>query len=128
MRGDLERWKTEVATKCAGNPVLTLAVGCALAGPLLSLVGVLGGGVHLVGDSSSGKSLAQLIGSSVWGDPGIFAASWDMTKGGLEIEASGCNDTMLPLDENKRADPKRVQEMAYSLANGQGKGTMPHAP
>jgi len=104
--------------------VLTLAIGCALAGPLLSLVGVLGGGVHLVGDSSSGKSLAQLIGSSVWGDPGIFAASWDMTKGGLEIEASGRNDTMLPLDEIKRADPKRVQEMAYSLANGQGKGTM----
>ena len=124
LRGDLEGWKTEVAAKCAGNPVLTLAIGCALAGPLLSLVGVLGGGVHLVGDSSSGKSLAQLIGSSVWGDPGIFAASWDMTKGGLEIEASSRNDTMLPLDEIKRADPKRVQEMAYSLANGQGKGTM----
>jgi putative DNA primase/helicase len=124
VRGDLEWWKTEVAAKCEGNPVLTLAIGCALAGPLLSLVGVLGGGVHLVGDSSSGKSLAQLIASSVWGDPGIFAASWDMTKGGLEIEASGRNDTLLPLDEIKRADPKRVQEMAYSLANGQGKGTM----
>lgn len=124
VRGDLDHWKGEVAAKCEGNPVLTLAIGCALAGPLLSLVGVLGGGVHLVGDSSSGKSLAQLIGSSVWGDPGIFAASWDMTKGGLEIEASGRNDTLLPLDEIKRADPKRVQEMAYSLANGQGKGTM----
>lgn len=124
LRGDLEGWQTEVAVKCEGNPVLTLAIGCALAGPLLSLVGVLGGGVHLVGDSSSGKSLAQLIGSSVWGDPGTFTASWDMTKGGLEIEASSRNDTMLPLDEIKRADPKRVQEMAYSLANGQGKGTM----
>ncbi|MFV3338598.1 DUF927 domain-containing protein [Pseudomonas sp. NY15349] len=124
VRGSLDGWKVEVAAKCEGNPVLTLAIGCALAGPLLSLVGVLGGGVHLVGDSSSGKSLAQLIGSSVWGDPGIFAASWDMTKGGLEIEASSRNDTMLPLDEIKRADPKRVQEMAYSLANGQGKGTM----
>ena len=124
VRGELEGWKTEVAAKCEGNPVLTLSIGCSLAGPLLSLVGVLGGGVHLVGDSSSGKSLAQLIGSSVWGDPGIFAASWDMTKGGLEIEASSRNDTMLPLDEIKRADPKRVQEMAYSLANGQGKGTM----
>ena len=123
-RGELALWQSEVAAKCAGNPVLTLAIGCSLAGPLLSLVGVLGGGVHLVGDSSSGKSLAQLIGSSVWGDPGVFAASWAMTKGGLEIEASSRNDTILPLDEIKRADPKRVQEMAYSLANGQGKGTM----
>lgn len=122
--GTLEQWQTEVAAKCAGNPVLTLAIGCALAGPLLSLVGVVGGGVHLVGDSSSGKSLAQLVGSSVWGDPGVFAASWDMSKGGLEIEAASRNDTILPLDEIKRADPKQVQAMAYSLANGQGKGTM----
>ncbi|MDT4843861.1 hypothetical protein FQZ97_777990 [compost metagenome] len=83
-----------------------------------------GGGVHLVGDSSSGKSLAQLIGASVWGNPGMFAASWDMTKGGLEIEAASRNDTLLSLDEIKRADPRCVQEMAYALANGQGKGTM----
>lgn len=124
VRGSLAQWQTEVAAPCLGNPVLTLAIGCALAGPLLSIVGVLGGGVHLVGDSSSGKSLAQLVGSSIWGDPSVFAASWDMTKGGLEIEAASRNDTMLPLDEIKRADPKRVQEMAYSLANGQGKGTM----
>lgn len=123
-KGNLADWQREIAAKCAGNPVLVLAIGCALAGPLLSLVGVLGGGVHLVGDSSSGKSLAQLVGSSVWSDPGVFAASWDMSKGGLEIEASSRNDTILPLDEIKRADPKRVQEMAYSLANGQGKGTM----
>ncbi|MCY4124801.1 MAG: DUF927 domain-containing protein, partial [Pseudomonas sp.] len=44
VRGSLEGWKVEVAAKCEGNPVLTLAIGCALAGPLLSLVGVLGGG------------------------------------------------------------------------------------
>ncbi|VVN98750.1 hypothetical protein PS726_02471 [Pseudomonas fluorescens] len=124
LRGDLKSWKTAVAAKCEGNPVLTLAVGCALAGPLLSLVGVLGGGVHLVGDSSSGKSLAQLVAASVWGEPEVFKSSWDMTKGGLEIEASSRNDTTLILDEIKRADPKRVQEMAYSLANGQGKSTM----
>lgn len=123
-RGELGQWQEQVAARCVGNPVLTLAIGCALAGPLLSKVGVLGGGVHLVGDSSSGKSLAQLIASSVWGDPDVFTASWDMTKGGLEIEASSRNDTVLALDEIKRADPKRVQEMAYSLANGQGKGTM----
>ena len=122
--GSLAQWQALVAAPCLGNPVLTLAIGCALAGPLLSLVGVNGGGVHLVGDSSSGKSLAQLVGASVWGNPGVFAASWDMSKGGLEIEAASRNDTLLSLDEIKRADPRRVQEMAYALANGQGKGTM----
>lgn len=123
-RGTLESWQSELAYYCQGNPVLILSVCCALAGPLLSKVGVNGGGVHLVGDSSSGKSLAQSIAASVWGDPSRFAASWDMSRGGIEIEASSRNDTVLILDEIKRADPKRVQEMAYAIANGTGKGTM----
>lgn len=126
VRGELAQWQAQVGARCLGNPVLTLAIGCALAGPLLSLVKVNGGGVHLVGDSSKGKSLAQLVGASVWGDPGPsgFGSSWCMTKNGLEIEAASRNDTMLSLDEIKRANPKDIQEMAYSLANGQGKGTM----
>lgn len=123
-KGSISGWQTEIATRCLGNPVLILSVCCALAGPLLAKVGVNGGGVHLVGDSSSGKSLAQLLAASVWGHPGSFAASWDVSKGGVEIEAASRNDTILILDEIKRADPKRVQEMAYAIANGMGKGTM----
>lgn len=123
-KGSISGWQTEIATRCLGNPVLILSVCCALAGPLLAKVGVNGGGVHLVGDSSSGKSLAQLLAASVWGNPGSFAASWDVSKGGVEIEAASRNDTILILDEIKRADPKRVQEMAYAIANGMGKGTM----
>lgn len=123
-KGSISGWQTEIATRCLGNPVLILSVCCALAGPLLAKLGVNGGGVHLVGDSSSGKSLAQLLAASAWGNPGSFAASWDVSKGGVEIEAASRNDTVLILDEIKRADPKRVQEMAYAIANGMGKGTM----
>jgi uncharacterized protein (DUF927 family) len=32
LRGELALWQSEVAAKCAGNPVLTLAIGCSLAG------------------------------------------------------------------------------------------------
>lgn len=123
-KGSISVWQTEIATRCLGNPVLILSICCALAGPLLAKVGVNGGGVHLVGDSSSGKSLAQLLAASIWGNPSNFAASWDVSKGGVEIEAASRNDTILILDEIKRADPKRVQEMAYAIANGMGKGTM----
>ncbi|MES2820122.1 MAG: DUF927 domain-containing protein [Pseudomonadota bacterium] len=123
-KGSLADWQTDVAALCTGNPVLILSVCCALAGPLLAKLGVNGGGLHLVGDSSSGKSLAQLLAASVWGNPTTFAASWDVSKGGVEIEAASRNDTILILDEIKRADPKRVQEMAYAIANGMGKGTM----
>ncbi|MGO2712500.1 DUF927 domain-containing protein [Pseudomonas helleri] len=123
-KGSISGWQAEIAARCLGNPVLILSACCALAGPLLAKVGVNGGGVHLAGDSSSGKSLAQLLAASVWGNPGSFAASWDVSKGGVEIEAASRNDTILILDEIKRADPKRVQEMAYAIANGTGKGTM----
>lgn len=123
-KGDAEAWREEIGRYCLGNPVLIAAVCCALAGPLLARTGVHGGGLHLVGDSSSGKSLAQLVAASIWGNPATFAASWDVTKGGIEIEAASRNDTVLILDEIKRADPKRVQEMAYAIANGVGKGTM----
>lgn len=34
---DSEGWQSEVAARCVGNPVLTLAVCAALAGPLLAL-------------------------------------------------------------------------------------------
>lgn len=122
--GELVIWQHDVAAKCAGNPVLTLAVSIALAGPLLSLLSILGGGVHLVGGSSSGKTLAQLIGASIWGNPKAFTVNWNVTPGGLEIAASDRNDTFLPLDEISQADAYQIQEMVYSLANGHGKSTM----
>lgn len=124
FKGTLEGWQRDVAPLCSGNHVLILAVGTALAGPLLRPLNIQGGGVHLVGDSSSGKSLAQLLAASVWSAPERYAGSWDVTPGGLEIEAATRNDTVLILDEIKRADAKRVQEMAYSLANGVGRSTM----
>ena len=123
-QGSLEAWQKSVALLCVGNPVLILSLCCALAGTLLFKVSIKGGGVHLVGDSSSGKSLAQEVAASVWGHPDSFAASWDVTKGGIEIEAASRNDTVLILDEIKRADPYKVQEMAYAIANGIGKSTM----
>lgn len=124
--GELAAWQESVARLCLGNPLLIMCVSCALAGPLLKRVGVNGGGVHLVGDSSSGKTLGQLVAGSVWGRPelGGFVASWHTTPNGMEIEAAARNDTVLILDEIKQANPKYVQEMVYAIANGAGKGTM----
>ncbi|WP_110693632.1 DUF927 domain-containing protein [Salinicola halophyticus] len=122
--GTLEGWQSEIAEPCLGNPVLILSVCCALAGPLLKKVGVNGGGVHLVGDSSSGKSLAQDIAATVWGPADRFKVSWDMSGGGVEIEASSRNDTVMINDEMSRASPKQIQGHAYAIANGTGKGTM----
>ena len=56
--GDLEGWKESVGKLCVGNSRVVLAISAALAAPLLTPVGLEGGGLHLVGPSSTGKTTA----------------------------------------------------------------------
>jgi len=122
--GDLNEWKASVAKLCIDNPILILSVCCALAGPLLSKLGVTGGGVHLVGDSSTGKSLAQKVAASVWGDPESFVGSWDATKNGVEIHLYKRNHTLAALDEISRVSAKQLPGIIYMSCNGGGKISM----
>jgi putative DNA primase/helicase len=118
--GDFETWKRDVATLCVGNPVLVLSVCAALAGPLLAKVHRDSGGLHWVGDSSTGKTTALHVGASVWGGE-TFRRSWRATANGLEGAAAGLNDTCLCLDEINEADPKEIGAIVYALGNGTGK-------
>jgi putative DNA primase/helicase len=118
--GTLDGWQREIAARCVGNPMLVLAVSAALAGPLLTKVHRTGGGFHLVGDSSTGKSTALACGASVWGGPG-FVRTWRATANGLEGIAAALNDTALILDEISEADPRELGAVIYAIGNGTGK-------
>lgn len=118
--GDFETWKWEVAARCVGNPVLALSVCVALAGPVLAKVQRDSGGLHWVGDSSTGKSTALNVGCSVWGSE-TFRRTWRATANGLEGAAAALNDTCLCLDEINEADPKEIGSIVYALGNGTGK-------
>lgn len=119
--GTLEQWQSLIGGKCHGNPLLLLAIGAALAGPLLNRLGMLGGGFHFLGDSSCGKSTLLAVAASVWGHADIFKRTWRATDNGLEGLASQRNDTLLVLDELGEADPYTVGKTVYALANGTGK-------
>ncbi|RBI69068.1 hypothetical protein DQW77_15770 [Roseovarius sp. TE539] len=119
-RGTLDAWKNEVAARCVGNPLMMLAVSHAFSGPLLAVLGQTGGGFHLRGVSSRGKSTIQYVASSVWGAPSLLQ-SWNGTLSGLEGIAAACNDTLLNLEELHNADPRTVGETVYRLGNGKGK-------
>jgi putative DNA primase/helicase len=119
-RGTLDAWKNEVAARCVGNPLMMLAVSHAFSGPLLSILGQTGGGFHLRGESSRGKSTIQYVASSVWGAPSLLQ-SWNGTLSGLEGVAAACNDTLLNLEELHNADPRTVGETVYMLGNGKGR-------
>ncbi|CAG4908380.1 DUF927 domain-containing protein [Paraburkholderia saeva] len=117
--GTFEGWR-ELAALAMGNPLLMLAMSAALAGPLLGPLNVDGGGAHLYGDSSSGKTTALLAAISVWGGP-AFKRTWRATANGLEGAGSLHSDTLLALDELGEIDPKSLYESAYALINGMGK-------
>ncbi|QMT40849.1 DUF927 domain-containing protein [Neisseria shayeganii] len=63
--GTLADWQLQVARYAAGNSRLSLAIGTALAAPLLGLLGMESGGFHLFGDSRDGKSTAARAALSV---------------------------------------------------------------
>ncbi len=119
--GTLEGWQDSIGAKCEGNPLLALGVCASLAGPLLYHVQRQGGGFHIVGDSSTGKSSTVLAGASVWGNGEDFKRTWRATGNGLEGIASQRNDTLLALDEIGEADPREIGSVVYAMANGTGK-------
>ena len=118
--GTIEDWRDEVAALCVGNPIMLVAVSLAFAGVLLEPLGLDGGGLHLRGASSRGKSTAQRAAVSVWGSP-RFLLTWRATSNGLEGVATACNSTVLALDEMSEVSGREAGAAAYMLANGAGK-------
>ena len=121
QRGTLDQWRERIGRLCVGNSRLMFAASCAFAGPLLAWAGGTdGGGVHLMGDSSCGKTTALKVAASVWGGRD-YLQRWRATDNGLEGMAAQHSDALLCLDELAQLDAKVAGESAYMLANGQGK-------
>lgn len=120
QRGKLTAWQTNVAALCAGNSRLVFALSSAFAAPLLHVTGMESGGVHMRGDSSTGKTTALRAAASIWGGMD-YLQRWRATDNGLEALAAQHSDCLLVLDELSQVDPKAAGEVAYMLANGSGK-------
>ncbi|MBJ4592670.1 DUF927 domain-containing protein, partial [Salmonella enterica subsp. enterica serovar Typhimurium] len=102
------------------NARLAFAVSLAFAAPLLKLVGIGGGGYHLKGESTDGKTTTMKVAASVCGGTD-FWHTWRATGNALEGTASRRNDATLMLDEIREVDGREAGNIAYMLANGQGK-------
>ena len=121
-KGTLDDWKINIAKRIFGNTILEFCLACSFVGPLLTPCGFDGGGFHLLGDSSSGKTTALCLAASACGggDKG-YIQSWRSTDNAVEGIALNHNNCLLCLDEISLATSKAVAESAYMLANGQGK-------
>jgi uncharacterized protein (DUF927 family) len=124
-RGTLADWQAGVGSLVAGHTRAVFEVSAAIAAPLLEPLGMEGGGFHLYGRSSIGKTTLVKAAASVWGkgatDPG-FVRSWRSTANHLEAVAALHTDTILPLDELGVVEAKEAAAAVYSLSGGVGKG------
>ena len=118
--GTLDGWKSEIAALADGNPLLMQALSASFAGPLLAKCNAEGGGLHLVGDSSTGKTTIIEAACSIWGGSN-YKRSWRATANGMEGAAALSNDGLLAVDEINECDAREVGAIVYALSNGRGK-------
>ena len=124
-KGTLSEWRSNVAQVVENHSLLVFSLCTAFAGQLLDPLNQQGGGFHIKGGSSKGKSTALNLASSVWGNPKKFYRTWRATGNALENTAYMHNDSFLVLDEiGEIANPKELGNVVYMLANGLGKGRM----
>ncbi len=121
--GTLAGWQKDIAGRCAGNSRLVFSLSCAFAAPLLYLASEEGGGFHLRGPSSIGKTTALRVAASASGGGGVggYLRTWRATSNGLEGVAEMHCDALLCLDEMSQVNAREAGEVAYMLANGSGK-------
>ena len=121
VSGSLKDWQQQIARYAAGNSRLCLALGTALAAPLLSKIHEAGGGFHIYGNSRDGKTTAALVALSVWGQPESLKMAWKGTGYGFDNIALASNDNLLVLDEIGQAKAHVVSDTAYSVLDGKSK-------
>lgn len=131
-QGTLEEWQENIAAHTKGNIILLNCILLALTGPLLKILGLDGGGFHIYGHSSRGKTTALQVAASVWGcgsDPAIdsvnsFAQRWNSTANALEAIAAVHSDLLTALDELGTYNGTDLGIDVYTVAGGQGKSTL----
>lgn len=123
VAGTEEGWKTEVAAPLQGNSNVALSFATFLGDPLLPFASEPGGGAHLHGRSTIGKTMASSIGQSIDGWPhetadDAFGVSWGGTEAGFDALAYERSDLGLALDEITLANPRTAEQIIYKVASG----------
>lgn len=121
--GSLNEWLDAVRDlqEC---PIALFTVFAAFVPPLLKTLGIYNFGVHLSGETSTGKSTSLMLAAAAWGNPAADAgywATWQTTPVALERRGQTLCDLPMFLDESSTVDERKAEEMLYLLANGTGK-------
>ena len=123
VEGTAAEWAAEVATPLRGNSNVALSFATFFAAPLLHFASEPGGGNHLYGPSTIGKTMVSDAGQSIYGWPletadNAFGVTWAGSEAGFDALALARTDLGLPLDEITLADRRSAEQIVYKLASG----------
>jgi putative DNA primase/helicase len=123
VAGPAAEWATEIAAPLQGNSNIALSFGTFFAAPMLEFASEPGGGNHLYGPSTIGKTMASAAGQSIYGwphetDDDAFGVSWGGTEAGFDALALARTDLGLPLDEITLANRRTAEQVVYKVASG----------
>lgn len=122
-RGSLEAHLEALRQAWAASPICAAMICGALAAPLLEVLRAPNFAVHLIGESSRGKTTMLAISASVYGDPKNphWLAAWNSTNVGAELRAATLTDLPQCYDEVGGGDAIQLERLAYSIMNGTGR-------
>lgn len=125
--GSFEKWLEEALDARSYSITARIVLAASFASVLVEPLGVLPFFVHLWGmDSGTGKTVAQMLGASVWANPAVGQAFFPTFRGttvGFEMMAGFLHSLPLFLDDLQLMKDKHgnVNFNVYDLASGSGK-------
>lgn len=125
--GSLSSWLTEALDARSYSLTARIVLAASFASVLVEPLGCLPFFVHLWSmDSGTGKTVAQMLGASVWANPtagGAYFQTFKSTAVGVELMAGFLHSLPLFLDELQLAKDRhgRINFNVYELAAGTGK-------
>lgn len=124
-KGSYEIWKKEIKELRDNSRTLRFLMASSFASPLVKIFQINPFAVHLWGKSSNGKTVAQMICASIWGNPskGKLLSSLDSTKVASERLCNFLRNMPLILDELQitKTKYKTYDTLIYELTEGKGR-------
>lgn len=123
--GTVDEWAqfTSLLQK-AHMPVHMFVLGLGFAAPLFQFTGLKGLTVNLCGPTGGGKSLAQMMQQSIYGDPTKLHFAAKFTQNAVFSRFGMYNNLPVTIDETTMMPDKEVGDFTYWVSQGRDKARL----
>lgn len=111
-RGTLEEWTEFIKPLRKASLYLRMIIAASLASVLIEKTGALPFVLHLWGGTGSGKTVALKVAASVWGDPGSFMQTINMTPNAL-MQTAGMLYSLPLLGDELQTIKNNIPNQSY---------------